>query len=228
MKKKNTICRIFRSAGGLLICSVGMYLILLADIGLGPWEALSMGLSYHLPIKYGTATVLVSVCVLGADLLLHEPVGVGTVLDAVGVGKAIDLLVWLDFIPHPQGLGQCVIWFMLGLLVISVGQWIYMGAAMGCGPRDSLLVGVGKRLCRIPIGAVSAGMYAVVLLAAWALGGPIGIGTVLYVLLQGPCMQAVFGLVHFEVRDVTHQSLLTTMHLLSGEKTKEADKHESI
>lgn len=216
MTKKNTICRIFRAAAGLFICAIGLYLTLLADIGLGPWEALSMGLSGHLPIRYGTATVLVSVCVLAADLLLREPIGVGTVLDAVGVGKAIDLMAWLDVIPHPHGMVQCVVWFMLGLLVVSVGQWIYMASAMGCGPRDSLLVGVGKRFRRMPIGVVTACMFAAVLLLAWGLGGPIGVGTILYVVLQGPCMQAVFQLAHFEARNITHESLLATVGKLTG------------
>lgn len=232
MTRKNTICRILGAAGGLFICAIGLYLTILADIGLGPWEALSMGLSYHLPIKYGTATVLISACVLAADLLLKEPIGAGTVLDAVGVGKAIDLLAWLDVIPRPNGLAASIVWFMAGLLVVSVGQWIYMASAMGCGPRDSLLVGVGKRFRRVPIGVVASGMFAVVLLGAWSLGGPIGIGTVLYVALQGPCMQLVFQLVHFKARNITHESLLTTVRHLTEKndniRTQEENTQRSV
>ncbi|MBQ0037893.1 MAG: hypothetical protein KBS74_04380 [Clostridiales bacterium] len=209
--RKNTICRIFRAAGGLFICAIGLYLTILADVGLAPWDALCMGISYHLPVRYGTASVMVSLCVLVMDLLLREPVGVGTVLDALGVGKAVDLLQWLDVIPHPQGLVQSIVWLIAGMLVISVGQWIYMAAAMGCGPRDSLLVGLGKRVRRVPIGCVTMAVFAAVVLVSWALRGPIGIGTVLCVALQGPCMQAVFRAVRFEPRNITHESLLSTV-----------------
>lgn len=175
-----------------------------------------MGLSYHLPVRYGTASVMVALCVIGLDLLMHEPIGMGTLFDAVGVGKAVDLLRWLDLLPPPQGLWHSLIYLLLGMLLVSVGQWIYMAAGVGCGPRDSLLVGLGKRFRRVPIGVVTVALYALVLLGAWMLSGPIGIGTLLYVALQGPIMQAVFTMAHFEARGITHDDLLTTLTQLKG------------
>lgn len=52
--------RVCRIAAGLLLYASGVYCCIQADIGLAPWDALHMGLSLHLPVSYGTASVLVA------------------------------------------------------------------------------------------------------------------------------------------------------------------------
>jgi uncharacterized membrane protein YczE len=90
-----------------------------------------------------------------------------------------------------------------------------MRSGLGCGPRDSLLVALGKRARRVPIGAVNLALLLAVVSGAWLLGGPIGIGTVVTVGLQGVAMQLVFRLVRFEPRSVAHEDLLHTARLLA-------------
>ena len=46
-----------------------------------------------------------------------------------------------------------------------------MKAALGCGPRDTLLVGLSRRLTRVPIGAVSIGIQGTVALIGFLLEG---------------------------------------------------------
>jgi uncharacterized membrane protein YczE len=213
--KRNLTERILGAAFGLLVCAAGSYLTITAGIGLSPWDALCMGISGRLPLSYGMASVLVSVCVLAADLLLGEPVGLGTLLDAAGVGTAVDALLALDLLPAPGSLAESLFLLALGIVTISVGQWIYMRSGLGCGPRDSLLVALGKRARRVPIGAVNLALLLAVVSGAWLLGGPIGIGTVVTVGLQGVAMQLVFRLVRFEPRSVAHEDLLHTARLLA-------------
>ena len=105
---------------------------------------------------------------------------------------------------------------LLGLVVIAYTQYAYMAAALGCGPRDTLLVGLSRRLDRLPIGAVSIGIQAAVALAGFLLGGPIGLGTLMFVLLQGPIMQLDFRLAHFDAKAVRHQDLIESARVFAG------------
>ena len=98
---------------------------------------------------------------------------------------------------------------------MAIGQYYYMSAAQCCGPRDALLVGLGKRLASLPIGAVQAILLGVVLLVGWLLGGPVGIGTIVTTFGAGVVMQMVFSIIKFEPREVDHQSVFDTVRMLS-------------
>ena len=96
------------------------------------------------------------------------------------------------------------------MIVLCVGQLIYMKAALGCGPRDALMVALGKRFTKVSVGTVNMCIFVLVLAGAFALGAPIGIGTVLAVALLGPIMDLVFKIAHFDARGVVHENLLQT------------------
>ena len=87
---------------GLLLFGLGVYLTIQANIGAAPWDAFSLGLSSSLGMRFGNAAVLVSFLVVGIDLLLREKIGIGMLLDAVIVGKTVDLLNWIDLVPKAQ------------------------------------------------------------------------------------------------------------------------------
>ena len=105
---------------------------------------------------------------------------------------------------------------LTGFVFMALGVWIYMRAGQCCGPRDSLLVGLGKRLPRLPIGAVQILLWAVVLLAGWLLGGPVGIGTLISSFGAGAVMQLVYSLLRFEPREIRHRSVVEVTRLLLG------------
>lgn len=106
-----------------------------------------------------------------------------------------------------------------GLFIMAFGQYIYMKEGLGCGPRDSLVVGIGRRMPRVPIGAVEIGVLSLALLGGWLLGGPVGIGTILSTFGVGIAMQIVFRLLRFEPRSVTHEHMLQTMKALKRSHT---------
>lgn len=199
--------RVCRIAAGLLLYASGVYCCIQADIGLAPWDALHMGLSLHLPVSYGTASVLVALLLLLVDLLLRQTIGLGTIIDALSVGKAVDLLRWLDLLPQPASALGRLNYLLVGLVLMSIGQWLYMSSALGCGARDGLLVAISRRVRSVPIGAVNTALLVLVVCAAHLLGGPIGPGTLLTVALQGAVMQMIFRMVRFDPRTVRHQSI---------------------
>lgn len=199
------------ASAGLLLFSFGFYMQLAANIGLSPWTALNQGLSNHLPLTFGQASIAVSVIIVVIDLLMHETIGIGTLLDAFLVGWGSDLFLSLEPVPYQTaflpGLGVLVV----GLAISCVGQWLYMIAALSCGPRDSLLVGLGKRMQKLPIGWVNILLNLAVALVAFLLGGQIGLGTVIALFGTGIIMDLVFKIVRFEPRNVVHEGLMETV-----------------
>ena len=103
---------------------------------------------------------------------------------------------------------------LAGLLVIAYSQYSYMIASLGCGPRDTLMVGLAKRAGRVPIGAVSAALLGSATLLGWLLGGPVGLGTILCALLAGPIMQLAFQSVRFDATGIRHQRLRDSARVL--------------
>lgn len=202
---KSYLFRLLRAAFGLFCCAFGIHLTVQANIGLAPWDAFAMGLSYHLPISYGTAMMWISLLILIADVLLREHIGIGTLLDAVLVGQALNLFEALNFVPrqtHPLAGAAMMI---AGMFILAYFQFVYMSAGLCCGPRDALLVGLGRRFPKVPIGAVNAVQLGCVLAAGALLGGPIGFGTLLSVVGMGASMQLVFRWLHFDPRSVRHE-----------------------
>jgi len=201
---------------GLLIFSFGVHLTIFANIGLAPWDCLGMGVSYHTPLNYGLAMTMISVLVLGIDLLLRERIGYGTIIDALLTGNFVQMFNDLNPLPLNRNLWLGILIMLAGYVFNAVGMWLYMSAAQCCGPRDSLLVALGRRMPRVPIGVVGTLLWMTVLLIGWLLGGPVGVGTLLGTLGAGSVMQFVYRLLRFDPRDVRHRDVFEITRVLLG------------
>ena len=202
------------ASAGLILFAFGFYMQLAANIGLSPWTALNQGLSNHLPITFGQASILVSVLIIVSDLLMREAIGIGTILDALLVGWASDLFIALEPIPYQEDFLPGLLVLFVGTVILCVGQWIYMLAALSCGPRDAFLVALGKRLPRLSIGTVNILLCLAVSIIAFFLGGQLGLGTILTLFGTGVLMDIVYKIVKFEPRNVEHESLLGSLSAL--------------
>ena len=201
---------------GLLVFSFGVHLTIFANIGLAPWDCLGMGIARHTPLNYGMSMTVMALLILGIDLLLKEKIGYGTVIDALLTGNFVQMFNDLNPFEENRSMFLGVVLMLAGFVFMALGMYIYMRAEQCCGPRDSLLVGLGKRLPRLPIGIVEVLLWAAVLLAGWLLGGPVGIGTLLSTFGAGLVMQLVYSLLRFEPRSLRHQDIVTvTRQLLS-------------
>ncbi|MBQ6065754.1 MAG: hypothetical protein IJK89_02950 [Clostridia bacterium] len=203
------------AALGLFFFGFGVHLTIQANIGVGPWDALHLGLANTLHVKYGTASIAMSLLILGIDVLLKGRIGIGMFLDALIVGKTVDLFDWLGIVPEMTGKFSGVLLMLAGLIVEGFSLYLYMRAGLGCGPRDTLLVQLKKKMRKIPIGLISILILSVVTFAGWKLGGPVHFGTLICALGTGPIMQAAFRVVHFKAEDVTHQDLVTSLMILT-------------
>ena len=202
------------AAVSLFVNGFGLYLTIRANIGAAPWDVLNLGISKTFGILYGTASIAVSVSILLIDILLKEPIGIAMFIDAIVVGKSVDFFNWIDPIPPCSSLLTGIPLLIAGLFVLAYTQYTYMIASLGCGPRDTLMVGLAKRVRRIPIGVVSIAILGTATLVGWLLGGPVGIGTILCAFGAGPIMQLAFRTVRFDATAIRHQRLRDSLRVI--------------
>lgn len=202
--------KMLRASVGLVIAGLGIYFTMQANIGLAPWDALNQGLADMFGTSFGNVSVATAFIVICIDLLLKEHIGYGTILDAIIVGKAVDFFNYISFIPIQHSLVTSIPLLIAGLFVISFAIYFYMSAGLCCGPRDMLMVAVGKRMRKIPIGYVNMGVLAAVVVVGFFIGAPIGIGTITSVFGLGFTMQIVNNIVKYEPRNTEHEDIIET------------------
>jgi uncharacterized membrane protein YczE len=175
---------------------------------------LNLGLSKTLGILYGTASIAVSLGILLIDIALGEPIGIAMFIDAVVVGKSVAFFNWIGAVPPCRSLWTGIPMMIVGLFILAYTQFTYMIASLGCGPRDTLLVGLAKRARRVPIGLVSIALLSTATLVGWLLGGPVGVGTLICAFGSGPVMQLAFATVRFDATGIRHQRLTESVRIV--------------
>jgi len=179
------------------VFAFAIVLILESKLGLSPWDVLNQGLSKHTPLSFGMANIAVSLVVLCIGWSLGGRPGIGTVANAVLVGAFIQVLTEIDALTKlsQDGLTVRIPLLVLGIALIGPASAFYIGADLGAGPRDTLML-VGARRTGVRIGIVRATLELAALAVGIALSGTFGVGTVLFALLVGPIVEtsfAVFG-----------------------------------
>lgn len=217
--RKKIIFEWIRIIIGLFIFAFGVHLTIFANIGLAPWDCLGMGVANHTPFNYGISMTIIAVIILGIDILLKERIGYGTIIDALLTGNFVQFYNSANPFPLNKSIPLGIAIMLTGFVFMALGMAVYMKSEQGCGPRDSLLVGLGKRMPRVPIGIVEVILWAAVLLVGWLLGGPVGIGTVISTFGAGLVMQLVYIIIRFEPRKLNHRSVIEVTKMLLGKAT---------
>ena len=177
---------------GFALFGLAIALLIQANLGTSPWVILEVAVAGLSGVSIGTMIVLMGFTVLSGALLLREPVGWGTLANILFIGPWVDLS--LKYIPSIQNnLLWQVVMLLASALVMGVATAVYIGVQAGAGPRDSLMLGL-VRISGWSLRAARAAIEISVTLAGWALGGPLGLGTVLFALLIGPSVQWAFKL----------------------------------
>lgn len=170
---------------GLWVFGTGEGMLVTAELGNSPWTVFAAGIGEQTGLNVGTATIVVSFAVLLLWIPLRERPGLGTILNAIVIGMAIDVAVAL--IDTPGAIAARWALMLGGIALVGVGSGLYINAALGRGPRDGLMTGIHLRTGR-PIAGVRAGIEIGVLAAGVLLGGLAGVGTVAFALLVGPAV----------------------------------------
>jgi uncharacterized membrane protein YczE len=180
---------------GLLLYGGSLALMVRSDLGLNPWSVFHQGLSEMTGISLGLVVNLVGALVLLLWIPLRQKPGIGTISNVLVIGTAAD--VALNFMPPVSGMPLRIGFLVASIVLNGAATAAYIGAGLGPGPRDGLTTG-GMRLTGWAVGPVRMAIEVLVLALGWALGGTIGVGTVLYALTNGPLMQLFWPM--FEIK----------------------------
>ncbi|HEV3452468.1 MAG TPA: hypothetical protein VG869_14880 [Acidimicrobiia bacterium] len=190
--------RLPRLLAGIVVLAAGIALLLQARLGVSAYDVLHQGLARVTGLSFGTVVVLLGLAILVAWIPIGQRFGIGTVVNTVTVGFVVDAYVGL--LPAPGSLA--LRWPMLlgGIVVTAFGMGLYIGAGLGPGPRDGLMTGLAAR--GHPLWAVRTALELSALVSGWALGGDVGVGTVLFALAIGPLGHWFLARLHLGVGDV--------------------------
>lgn len=205
--------RLLQMMAGLTGFGVSLALLLESGLGGAPWDVFHAAIADRVGVTVGSVSITVSFLVLLLWLPLRERIGIGTVANSIWVGASIDLGMLV--LPEAPSLPWAVVMMVLGVVLNGVGGAVYIGAHLSAGPRDGLMTGLARVLSR-PVGPIRVVLEAIVLAAGWLLGGPLGVGTVLYALLLGPIIQLTLPAVTLPVRTVAGLPVAPPAHAATG------------
>lgn len=172
---------------GLCTVGLGAALMVRANLGLDPWNVFHQGLGNLTGLSLGMLNILSGVVIMLFWLPLRQKAGVGTFINIVLIGLSMDLFLWV--LPEAEALGWRVGALSLGIVLFGLGVAAYIGAGMGTGPRDGVMMGLNERF-GWSIRVARMAIELLVLAIGWLLGGVAGVGTVAFALLIGPLVQA--------------------------------------
>jgi len=172
---------------GLTIFGLSMAMLIRAGLGMIPWDVFHYGVASHVPLSFGTITIIVALAVLLLWIPLREMPGVGTVANAIWVGVSAD--IGLALFSEPEPLVLQILMMVAGVVLNAFATALYIGAQLGPGPRDGLMTGLAHRT-RFSVRAIRTSLEVAVVAIGWLLGGVVGVGTVVFALSIGPLTQA--------------------------------------
>ena len=202
--------RLFKLLLSLPIFALGGAISIRSGIGVSAWDTFALGIANVFPIQYGTVTMLTGLAVLAIVLIMKQPIGIGTILDALVIGKLCDLFLWLDFIPTFDFLPLQILILLSSLIIICIGSVLYTTAALSVGPRDTLMIALAKRYTKVPVGLIKSLIEGTVFIIGVILGAPIGVGTLICVFGTGFIYQTTLNIFHVDVRNIHQESIIET------------------
>jgi uncharacterized membrane protein YczE len=191
----SVVVRILSLVVGLFLFAFGIVLQLESGLGLSPWDVLNQGIADITALSFGTANVVVALLVLVLAWALGARIGPGTVANAILIGLMVDGLLRIEAVADLSDapLAARIVMMVVGILTIGIGTGFYIGAGMGAGPRDSLML-VTSRRTGVRIGVTRAAIEVAVTVVGFALGGTVGIGTLAFAFGIGPAVELSFWL----------------------------------
>jgi uncharacterized membrane protein YczE len=181
---------------GFFLFGLAITLMIRGNLGTSAWAVLEVALSNIIHVSIGTMSVITGFTVVSGALILREKLGWGTLANILSIGPWEDF--WLARIPSiSDNLPLQISMLLLAILLMGLASAIYIGVYAGAGPRDSLMLAI-KRTTGVSIRVARGIIEVTVVTVGWLLGGPAGIGTLVFALLVGPSVQAGFKLLKVE------------------------------
>ncbi len=166
--------RILQLLVGLVLFGVALALAVEAALGVNAWSVFSQGVSDLTGLSFGTIVVLTGVALVAILRLFREPLGLGTLLNALIIGPVADFSIWA--IPDTDAMVPRLAMIIAAPIVLGLASGLYLGAGLGPGPRDGCMTALNR--AGAPLWAARTIVELLALLVGWLLGGDVGLGTV--------------------------------------------------
>jgi uncharacterized membrane protein YczE len=175
---------------GLAIFGLGDALIIQSGLGNAPWSVLAQGISLKTGLTIGTSTLIIGTTVLLLWIPLRERPGFGTLSNIVII--SLFIVIGTRIFPAQESLIVGLIFVITGITLIGIGSALYITCGLGPGPRDGAMTGLHNRP-GVRVGRVRLGLEVTVSILGAALGGALGLGTLLFALFIGQSVAISFG-----------------------------------
>ena len=223
---KKLLKLILRLFIGFFVASMGIVFMLNSNLGAGPWDVFHQGLSNNTFLTIGQASIVAGFVVVALTTVLKLKVGIGTVLNMIFIGVFTDIILFTNLIPISKNLFTGLIMLFIGMMLMSIGTYLYISCELGCGPRDGLMVALTS-ITKKPVNVIRRSTELGALICGYILGGKIGVGTFIIALGLGGCMKFVFEFCNFDLGVLNHKSLKDTIPFIK-ELLKEDNDMENI
>ena len=204
---QNYMRRLFWLILGVAVSSIGIAMMLQANVGLEPWSVLQQGMSLRTGMTYGTASAIAGAAAILTAVLFGESFGFGTIINIAGCAVIIDAIQAAHLIPQMHGLVSGIAMLIGGLELL----------ALGSGPRDALMVALARKFGR-SAGACRAVVDVLVTVIGFFLGGPVGVGTIISAVGLGPLINLNFAAVRFKPAKVHQENAAETIAKIAGKR----------
>ncbi|MFC4386422.1 YitT family protein [Gracilibacillus marinus] len=193
MVQNNLVKKITMVVIGNLFIGIAVALLRITEFGTDPFTTLNLGISSVLPISFGLYQLLFNIVLLGFVFLYYKSsIGLGTLINMVGIGFISDFLVFcyqslFDDMPI---LAIRIVLILLAVVLASLGVALYITPNLGMAPYDALGFVVEKishQKISFPVARVSLDIISVAI--GFTFGATVGFATIILAFCTGPFVQ---------------------------------------
>lgn len=198
---------------GFFLTALAVVIMVNSNVGLSPWDVLHQGINKTIGVTMGQASIIVGIVVIMTSVLLGENLGWGTIGSIFVPGFLIDIITNLNILPQATGLLSGIVMTFIGLVVMAIATVAYLKPAMGCGPRDGLMIAIHKKTGK-SIGFLRGVMETLAVIVGFLMGGTFGVGTIISALGFGYILEIAFKIFKLNP-NVTHKMIFSSLKKVS-------------
>lgn len=170
---------------GFIVTGFGVAMTVhVSFVGVEPWSAVNIGLSEK-TLTYGTWNMIIQMFFILLTFVIEKRLPrFGTFLNMAVVSIVIDFFIYIDKFPEINGTLMSYIFFIMGVIISNIGISIVIVTNLGSGAKTQFYVVIHEKT-KIKLEYLKYGMEILGLTLAFLVGGPIFIGTILFVFISG-------------------------------------------
>lgn len=200
---------------GLFLYGLAIDLGLYSQLGMSPWDVFHMGIVNHSPFTLGQVSIMAGFVIIVLSLFLGVIPGLGSVMNMIFIGLFVDLINNWGILGTPHSLAGRIAMLLVAVFIIGFASFFYMRVELGAGPRDSLMEGLVVKLDK-PVWIIRAAIEITVLVIGFFMGGPVGVGTLLFAFAIGPSVQFAFKVGGYDSKQTHHMNLIELYKNIRG------------